>query len=77
MAQIRQSDYGLGVKVKVPQSLKDAFSLRGIGKINLPYASPRRQAANGAECDQTVLSNRLDLYQKSPDSGERQYKSRI
>jgi len=33
-----------------------------------------------ATCDagveQTVFFNRLDLYHKSPDSGERQYKSR-
>ena len=41
---------------------------------------------NGADVDhkasaryqeQIVVSNRLDLYHKPPDSGERQYKSRI
>ena len=30
-----------------------------------------------AEWDQTVLFHFLDLYHKSPDSGERQYKSRM
>jgi len=29
-----------------------------------------------SECDQIGCFNRLDLYLKSPDSGERQYKSK-
>ena len=76
MAHVRQSkpDYGLGFQVKVLDPFyDDPFSREAVhGQV---WDTLIHTIHQPSEWDQIVVFNCLDLYHKSPDSGELQYKS--